>query len=202
MSRKRLRGAFTLIEILIATSLLSIVLIGLYESLDTQRRSVEIIRKSLDTTMSEDKFLMVLYNDIAKSDGNITINKGERDRVCIQNTTNSIYGLDSAKVCWLVLKDKDSLVRVEGGDYKLPVEFEGKVEVDIVTKGIKLFEISRNEKDGYILVVIQQLEKEPYSFLLQGIKPPPNKKIKSKKDKNRKNRRGKREKDNNKTSKN
>ena len=37
--------AFTLIEVLIATVLLSIVLMGLYSVLDTQRRSVFVIKK-------------------------------------------------------------------------------------------------------------------------------------------------------------
>ena len=182
----RLRGAFTLIEILIATALLSIVLIGLYGVLDTQKRSVSIIKENLDRSVDHDRAIMVLYNDILKSDGNITLKKGERDRLCIEATRNSLYELGVAKVCWLVLKEQDTLVRVEGNGYNIPIGLEDNVEVDRVLKGVRLFDITRN-KDS-ILAVIQELNKEPYSFLLQGIKQPPKPKPKKKpkklKDKN------------------
>jgi len=181
---KKLRPAFTLIEILIATTLLSIVLIGLYGSLDTQRRSVDIIKKSLDRSVDHDRVIMVLYNDILSSDGNLTIKKGEKDTLCIQNTRNSLYELDSAKVCWLVLKEDNTLIRIEGNDYRLPLGLEDTVEIDRVLKGVKLFDITR--KKGNILAVIQEPRKEPYSFLLQGIKKPPKppkpKKVRPKKE--------------------
>jgi len=170
-NRAKFKSAFTLIEILIATALLSIVLIGLYGVLDTQKRSVGIIKENLDKSIDHDRAIMVLYNDILRSDGNITLKKGERDTLCMQSTRNSLYGLDIAKVCWLVEKEGDTLVRVEGNGYKLPLGLEDKVEVDKVLKGVKLFDITRS-KDN-ILAVIQEANKEPYSFLLQGIKEPP-----------------------------
>ncbi len=174
-----LRRAFTLIEILIATALLSIVLIGLYGALDTQRRSVDIIKNSLEKSIDHDRVIMVLYNDILKSDGNITLKKGERDTVCIESTRNSLYGLGRAKVCWLVLKDGDILTRVEGNGYSLPLGMEDTVEVNKVLKGVKIFDITR--KDDKILAVIQEARKKPYSFLLQGIRQPPKPKPKKKK---------------------
>ena len=176
-----MRKAFTLIEVLIATMLLAIVLTGLYSVLDTQRRSVKIIKKSLDKSVEQDRAVMVLYNDILKSDGKISINKSERDTICIESTANSLYGLDIAKVCWLVLKDGDSLARVEGNDYKLPLGLENRVEVDIVAKGVKLFDIYRDTKSGNYLVVMQELNKEPFSFLIQGKIAPPKPKPKVKK---------------------
>jgi len=174
------RKAFTLIEVLIATVLLSIVLMGLYSVLDTQRRSVFTIKKNLDDAIKEDRAVMVLYNDILKSDGNITIKKSQRDTLCINRTTNSLYGLDVAKVCWLVLKQKDTLSRVEGNDYSLPLKLEDKVELDKVMQNVELFDITRDKKSGNILVVVAQQNKEPFSFLLQNIKEPPKPKPKKK----------------------
>ena len=197
-SPNKKRRAFTLIEVLISTLLLSIVLTGLYSVLDTQRRSVKIIKNSLDRSLEQDRAIMVLYNDILKSDGNITIKKSERDTICINATQNSLYGLDVAKVCWLVLKDGDSLARIEGNGYKLPLGLEQNVEVDIVSKGVKLFDLYR-DKNGNYLVVMQDTNKEPFSFLIQGKIAPPKPKPKKKK----KPRRGRnRTKDNNKTEQN
>ena len=173
------RAAFTLVEILIAITLLSIVLVGLYGVLDTQRRSVDIIKKNLDKSIDNDRVIMVLYNDILSSDGNITLKKGERDTLCIESTRNSLYELGVAKVCWLVLKEDDTLVRVEGNGYRLPLGLEDTVEIDRVLKGVKVFDITRSKSN--ILAVIKEANKEPYSFLLQGIKPPPKPKPKPKK---------------------
>ena len=191
--RYRLSPAFTLIEILISTMLLSIVLVGLYSVLDTQRRSVSNIKQHLDKSMDHDRAIMVLYHDISQSDGNLTIKKGERDTLCINSTTNSLYELGLAKVCWLVLKDKDTLARVEGNGYSLPLGLEDKVEIDRVLEGVRVFEVSR-DKDK-VLVYAQQLKKEPYTFLLQGIKEPP--KPKKKKTKSKKTTKTKPKEDNN-----
>ncbi len=186
---KKNRPAFTLIEILIAITLLSIVLIGLYGVLDTQRRSVDIIKKNLDKSIDNDRVIMVLYNDILSSDGNITLKKGERDTLCIESTRNSLYELGVAKVCWLVLKEDDTLVRIEGNGYRLPLGLEDNVEIDRVLKGVRVFDITRSKSN--ILAVIQEANKEPYSFLLQGIKAPPKPKPKKKKIKKREDNRSK-----------
>jgi len=179
---QKFRHAFTLIEVLISTLLLSIVLIGLYSVLDTQRRSVYNIKENLDRSIDYDRAVMVLYNDILKSDGNITLKKGERDRLCLEATTNSLYELGVAKVCWLVLKENDTLIRIEGNNYRLPVGLEQNVEVDKVFKGVNLFDITR-QKDKILVAIGQVNKKEPYAFLLQGIKVPPKPKKKPKKKK-------------------
>ena len=65
------------------------------------------------------------------SDGNITIEKNDFSSLCIENTKNSLYALSVAKVCWLVLKKENTLVRVEGYGYTLPIDTEEeRVEVD------------------------------------------------------------------------
>jgi prepilin-type N-terminal cleavage/methylation domain-containing protein len=174
------KRAFTLIEVLIAIVLLSIVLVGLYSVLDTQRRSVFVIKKNLDEAVKQDRAIMVLYNDILKSDGNITVKKGDRDTLCINETTNSLYGLDVAKVCWIVLKQDDTLSRIEGNSYDLPLKLEDKVELDKVMRFVELFDVTKDKKSGNILVVVASKNKEPFSFLLQNMKEPPKPKAKKK----------------------
>ena len=179
MHKKQKRAAFTLIEVLISTVLLTIVLIGLYSVLDTQRRSVYNVKENLEKSIDYDRAIMVLYNDILQSDGNITLRKGERDRLCMESTRNSLYELGVAKVCWLVLKEGDTLIRIEGNGYRLPIGLEQNVEVDKIFKGVNLFDITR-KKDKILVAIGQVNRKEPYTFLLQGIKIPPKPKPKKK----------------------
>ena len=125
-----------------------------------------------------------LYLDLLSSDGNISIQKDEFSRVCIENTKNSLYALSVAKVCWVVLKNNNTLLRVEGYDYHLPLKEDEKVEVNTVMENVELFDVYY-EKDK-ILVLLQQKAKEPISFMIQGIEKPKKKKKKKKKPLKRK----------------
>ena len=166
-----MRAAFTLIEILISLALMSLVMLGLYGSLKAQKESNKHLHNYLVKALNSDKTITVLYRDILYSDGNITIKNGERDILCINSTTNSLYGLSRAKVCWLVTKDKDRLLRVEGNDYNLPLKYEDRVAVDTTAENVVLFDITRRKGD--ILVAMQEANRKPFVFLMQGIYPPP-----------------------------
>jgi len=165
------RSAFTLIEVLISIALISLVLLGLYQSLDIQRSSNRQLHDYLQKALKRDRAVMALYNDLLSSDGNLTIIKGEFDRLCINNTVHSLYGLSSARVCWIVLKEGRELVRVEGGEYRLPLNSESRVAIDRVMGPMELFDITRRR--GEILVAMKRVKGEPYAFLMQGIEQPP-----------------------------
>jgi prepilin-type N-terminal cleavage/methylation domain-containing protein len=171
------RSAFTLIEVLISIALLGLILPALYRTVDLLHDSnthlFDYLQKSKRETLSTQTFFL----DIASSDGNLTLHNGEFDRLCMERTKNSLYGLPEAKVCWVVLKRDHTLVRAEGSSYHLPVGLEERVEVDEVMKEIALFDIYWQEDK--VLVLVQQKNKEPVTFMVQGItKPKPKKKKK------------------------
>ncbi len=161
----RNRPAFTLVEVLISVALLSIVMMALYSALDMQKSANKHLLSYLEKAIDGDKVVMVLYKDLLYSDGNITITKDELDQLCINSTSNSLHGLSQAKVCWIVAKDENSLLRVEGNRYKLPTKMEDKVEVDLVMEHLELFDITKSKKD--ILVVLKRVNEDAYTFLVQ-----------------------------------
>ena len=164
------RKAFTLLEVLISIALLGIVILALFSSVDMMRDSNEHLSKYLEKSKKVTKATKVLYLDIMGSDGNISIEKDEFSRVCIEETRNSLYALPLAKVCWVVLKKDKTLVRIEGNSYHLPLNSEEKVEIDLIMNDVELFDVY-HEKDK-LLVLMQQKAKEPISFMLQGITKP------------------------------
>jgi len=174
------RKAFTLLEVLISIALLGIVVVALFSAVDMMQDSNEHLAKHLEKSKKITKATKVLYLDMMASDGNITIQKDEFSRVCMEETRNSLYALPSAKVCWVVLKKNNTLARIEGNAYQLPLNVEERVEVDLIMPNIEVFDLY-HEKDK-ILVLIQQKEKEPISFMLQGISKPAIKKKKSSKN--------------------
>ena len=177
----RQRAAFTLIEVLISIALLGIILPALYKSVTLLRDSNSHLFGYLLKAKDQAKSTKTLFLDIASSDGNLTLHKDEFDRLCIEKTNNSLYGLSQAKVCWMVLKQHKTLVRVEGTDFHLPAGQDEQVAVDAVMKGMSLFDIYW--KGDKVLVILQQKGKEPVSFMIQGITKPKPKKAKPKKPK-------------------
>ena len=169
------RKAFTLLEVLISIALLGIVILALFSSVDMLQNSNQHLLKYLEKSKTVTNATKVLYLDILGSDGNITIEKDGFSRVCLEETQNSLYALPTAKVCWIVLKKDNTLARIEGNYYQLPVDSEERVEIDPIMSDIELFDIY-HEKDK-VLVLIQQKGQEPISFMLQGVtKPLPKKK--------------------------
>jgi prepilin-type N-terminal cleavage/methylation domain-containing protein len=171
------RSAFTLIEVLIAIALMGIILPVLYNSVDVLNNSNRHLYHYLQKTKIQSRAMRTLYLDIAGSDGNLSIRKNEYDRLCIERTTNSLYGLSRPKVCWVVLKSNHHLVRIEGQTFHLPLKREEEAETDMLPQELILFKVSWT-KDK-VLVRIQEKKKDPFAFLVQGItkpKPPPRKK--------------------------
>ena len=102
--------AFTLIEVLISIALLGIVIVALFSTVSMMRNSNAHLYTYLQKSKKITKATKVLYMDIMSSDGNISIKKDEFSRLCMQETRNSLYALSLAKVCWVVLKQDNTLV--------------------------------------------------------------------------------------------
>ena len=167
------KNAFTLIEVLISITLLSLVLMALYRSADILRASNRNLFHYLETTTDNLKGAKTLYMDLIKSDGNISIISRDKkfDRVIIYNSENSIYGLYNAKIEWLVYKDKNQLLRVEGNSYELPLKSEYNIAIDKISNNIELFKIYRNKnkKKDKILVILKSIGDNTQSFIVQNL---------------------------------
>jgi hypothetical protein len=108
------------------------------------------------------------------ADHNITINTEEKfHRLTISNTSHSLYGLAQAKVVWLVYKTDKTLLRVEGGQYNIPLKNEERVEVDIIAKNIELFKVYKSKKKDKVLAMIQIKGQDPQLFMAQNIPEAP-----------------------------
>lgn len=169
------RKAFTLLEVLVSITLMGILLVYLFSSVDILQDSNTHLSKQLKETKISTQASQVLFMDILSSDGNLTISNNEYGRLCIESTAHSLYALSRPKVCWVVLKEKQTLVRAEGYGYTLPTNDESVVEVDSVMENIELFDIYHQEDK--VLVLLKEKAKEAIKFMVQGIRRPKSRKI-------------------------
>ena len=164
------RKAFTLLEVLISLALLGLIIVPLFSVVEMMRMSNANLLHALEKSEKETKATKVLFLDIASSDGRLTLKKDDFTRLCIEETKNSLYALPVAKVCWVVLKNKNTLARIEGYNYRLPLKYEDKVEVDTVMQGVELFDVYHT-KDK-VLVLLKEKGKTAISFMVQGVTDP------------------------------
>jgi prepilin-type N-terminal cleavage/methylation domain-containing protein len=159
--------AFTLLEVLISIALLGIMLPALFSVVDMLKDSNDHLLTHLEKAKKVTKATKVLYMDILSSDGEISIKTEEQSRLCMNETKNSLYGLPVAKVCWVVMKEKNTLARIEGGYFSLPLKSEDRVEVDLVMQGVEIFDVYHKKEK--IQVLLKEKNKDPISFLVQGV---------------------------------
>ena len=168
--KKQRRNAFTLVEVLISITLLSLVLMALYKSADILRDSNMRLFKHLEKSSNTLKGSNTLYMDLMHADYNITVVTDEKfHRLSIENTTNSLYGQGAVKVTWLVTKEDNSLLRIEGGKYSMPLRSEEHVEVDFISKNMKMFKVYKSKKRDKILAILQIKGQEAQTFMVQNI---------------------------------
>jgi len=167
---KQRRKAFTLVEVIISITLLSLVLMALYKSADILRDSNLHLFKHLEKSSNAMKGSRTLYMDLMNADHNITVITEEKfHRLTIEHTTHSLYGQGAAKVTWLVAKEDNVLLRVEGGNYTVPLRGEQRVEIDVVSKDIEMFKVYKSKKRDKVLAIIQIKGQEPQTFMVQNI---------------------------------
>jgi len=164
------RAAFTLIEVLVSIMLLSLVLLALYNSVAMLRKSNIQLFHYLEKADKEKQGTEILFLDIAGSDGNLTIAGDEFSRLCLESTINTLHELPSAKVCWVVAKKNNALLRSEGNGYTLPLGSEDHVAVDAVMENVDLFRVYKGRSE--LLVLLRQKGKEAISFMVQGVPKP------------------------------
>jgi len=165
-----LRRSFTLIELLISVGLLSLIVLFLYNSLDTLRRSNSFYELNLEKDESRHDIFNTLYFDLLRADaGTISIKAGHEKEfdILTLRSLNSLHKLDRPYITYVVSRVENTLLRIESlFSVKLPIsyEFENSVKIDKVANNMELFKFFQDGKKKNILISVNHKTIEPILF--------------------------------------
>jgi len=156
--------AFTLIEMVISITIMSLMVLLLYSGLDSVNKSSLLLSKKNKIEESKFSIKKLLFLDfIQAQDINITKQNKQFDIIKIK-TKNSLYGISSPNVGYIVLNN--NLIRIEGIDYAMPIkdDFIYQVKADIILKDIQSFKLYRNKTQDKLLVSLKQKKQDMLIF--------------------------------------
>ena len=104
-----MKKAFTLVEILISVGLLSILIMFMYKTLGTMKKSNTVYERHYSKLMSNTKIHETMFLDLAQSD-KVDIKSGDFDRVIIRSN-NSHFHIIHPYISYLV--KENVLYRIE-----------------------------------------------------------------------------------------
>jgi len=157
-----MKKAFTLIEIMLAIMILSILLLAINNIIANLKSTKDFLQNISKRENKNELFIKTLYYDILNSNS-MTVKhsfNSDYDRIYI-NTQNSLYGLINPYVVWYVSKKNNSLIRVES-PVKITLPNDRVFFADKFAENVKIFKIfSKNKKE---LIFFQAANKKPLYF--------------------------------------
>jgi prepilin-type N-terminal cleavage/methylation domain-containing protein len=178
-------AAFTLIEVLITILLLALIVPALFKTITLLQHSNNRMEHYLEEVENDNRIYRALFEDIAASDGNITLRSGDFDALCVKHTRHTLYTLGMPSVCWVVSREEKRLVRIEGETLRyFPLrlrESDSDVYADVFFE-VESFVIERKKEN--VFVMVKKKAGKAVAFIVQGVYEPivkKNKKPKRKK---------------------
>ena len=161
-----MRRAFTLLELMIAISLLSIIMLYLYQTLSTLQTGNSFYGERLDRAEKQQKILRTLYLDLALSDNQIvTIVNEEKDHdIVLMRSLNSVHGRIKPYIGYIF--NDNGLFRIESSDkLEYPLSRDLEMQVDYLGD-YRQFRIYRSKV--HFLADLIDAEGEAHLFKIRG----------------------------------
>ena len=157
-----MRKAFTLIEMLIAVSLLSVITIFLYQTYASLQQSNHFYGEELSEASREQKLRKTIYMDLALSipDSFKLINIDKNSDVILMQSSHSVHNRIMPYIAYMI---KDGhLWRIESSEELFyPLHGEEEMVIDDL-KEVEIFRIF--EKENSFLVHLEQNNKKMMLF--------------------------------------
>jgi prepilin-type N-terminal cleavage/methylation domain-containing protein len=146
-----MKKAFTLIEVLISVGLLSILILFIYKTLGTMKKSNDIYGAHYQMTSIGTKIHKTMFLDLAQS-VSANVVKGDFDRLILQSR-NSYFGIIEPYIAYIV--KEGILYRIESNkEIKPKIQYDSlkNIKFEIVKRNVKKFKVFK-AKNSFLIVV-------------------------------------------------
>jgi prepilin-type N-terminal cleavage/methylation domain-containing protein len=155
-----MKKAFTLIELMIAVIILSILILTMNNIIVNLKSTKDFLKRYLQKQDKNELLVKTFYYDILNATSIKIIHSinSNYDRLYLQ-TNNSLYRLIEPYVVWYVSKNKNALIRIES-PFEIKLPNENAFFLDKFKENVKIFRIFK--KGGKDLIFIKA--KKPIYF--------------------------------------
>ena len=158
------RKAFSLVEMIISVILLGIIVVFLYETVSNLERTNRIFSENETSLSKKERILDLLYEDIFLANS-LNIKGIDNSLVSIQ-TSNTLFDIAQPNVTWLVVREKNTLLRFESTKEfkKMSSENSDYYHISKVGENCEIFKVYQSNKKENILIHIQFKDQEPMVY--------------------------------------
>ncbi len=160
-----MKRGLTLIELLIAILLISIISILTSTTIIESKKSSNILKNRVSRDINLQNSLNILYNDLFQSE-NIYLKSTENYTMAKMQGNSSIYNIPHPYIVWVVVKKNNTLLRMESSkDIELPIKENmlKYIHIDAVATNCNLFRIYMS-KDSFSFLVFIGIKNLPLKF--------------------------------------
>lgn len=157
------RKAFTLIELLVSLALFALITFFLFGAIDTLRKQEAFFKKKEELIFQKNKTVSLLLSDFDRAQSLSIIASASKDfdAVSIVGSNRSLYGIHDPFVAWVVLKEKNTLVRLESAfPLSIPVkqEFFYRTHSDVIAQNCEIFRVYDSPQHRLVYL---KIDKQP-----------------------------------------
>ena len=166
-----MKKAFTLVEVLVSIVLLGLISLFIASTISQTQNNNKLFENRVNNDKKLESLIDILYDDIYYSE-TISVRGLKKYSILYLKSKNSIYDIDEPHIVWLVLKDKNRLIRIESAKkIALPIK-DGMRKFAFIDEGIKNCEhftvnIAKNKKK--ILTYLHIRDKKPIIFEIEKL---------------------------------
>jgi len=166
-----MRRAFTLVEVLVSIVLLGLISLFIASTISQTQNNNRLFESKANNDKKLESLVHLLYDDIYYSKA-ISVSGLKKYSILYLKSKNSIYDIDEPYIVWLVLKDKNSLIRIESAKkIALPIkeEMQKFAFIDEGIKNCEHFTITISKDKKKILSYLHVKDKKAIIFEIEKL---------------------------------
>ncbi len=146
-----MRRGFTLVELLVSIALFGLIAVLLFGTIDELRKQQGFYKEKEGVVVRKNRIVSLLRTDFDRSQSLTVTDSSTKEftAVSVNGSNRSLYGIDRPTVLWVVLKNNNTLVRLESAyPILLPLNPESLylIHRDVVGEECELFRVYDSPK--------------------------------------------------------